>query len=275
MHLYNREGGYKMQPHGQVIVTTTTFYKDPDSKDKVRFGLACELVELAKNDGHIVVIVDGSPGAKVRKELKKRGAHVALQLEEGMGSARRQVWNEAKNFVSADTAAIIWTEEKPDIVFSIANMVACMREQDARIVIPSRSRESWETYPVFQRESEQVANLVYNNLFSSPDEPFDPMFGPVCFRPDELPLFVGFNPAEWGVPDTYVQFYAPILLFLRRLRVASVRVDFNYPLEQRVEEKTDRAMEIIEKRLMQLKQLVTSFFIMHKRSGFDHQNRTL
>lgn len=258
-----------MPSEGRVIVTTTTFYGDPDGKDKVRVNLACELVELAGQNGHIVAIVDGSPVSSAKERLEKRGAHVVLQSEKGMGPARRQVWKYAQNFVTSDVAGILWTEpEKPDIVRSIGALVSCMNEQGAHVVIPARDAGSWETYPAFQRQSEQTANLVYNKLFAGSGAPFDPMFGPVCFRPRVLPLFAEFYPADWGLPDTYVQHFAPVSLRPRGFKVVSKSVDFVYPPAQRAEEETALAPEMMGKRLWQLKDLVAAYFIMQKRFNF-------
>lgn len=261
-----------MQPQSKVkvIVTTTTFYKNPEGRDEVRFRLACELVKLARDDGHSVVIVDGSPTKEVSEELRELGARVVLQSEKGMGPGRRQVWREAQLLVSPDVSAILWTEpEKPDIVRSIKRMVSCMYEQNAHAAIPSRSLRSWETYPSFQRESEQKAGSVYNDFFPSrTDLPFDPMFGPVCFLPSELPYFTRNYCVQWGLPDTYVQHYAPIFMRLRGCKVVPVSVDFVYPPGQKAEEEgTTRAAEMVEKRLWQLEQLVAAYSTLNKHFG--------
>lgn len=251
----------------KVIVTTTTFYKNPGpgGKDKVRFDLVCNLVRLAVDDSHIVVIVDDSPDPQVKRELERFGACVVPQSEKGMGPGRRQVWREARLLVSPDVSAILWTEpEKPDIIRSIGSMVSRMREQNAHAAIPSRSLESWKTYPSFQRETEQIAGLVYNYLYPSGTTPFDPMFGPVCFLPSELPYFTEFKPEEFGLPDTYVQHYAPILMRSRGRRVISVEVVFIYPPVQRDEEETTKATEMIEKRFWQARQLIAAYFTLHQ-----------
>ena len=73
-----------MPSKDRVVVTTTTFYSDPDGKDKVRFNLARELVGLAREDGHIVVIVDGSPALGVKEALLGEGARVVPQAEKGL-----------------------------------------------------------------------------------------------------------------------------------------------------------------------------------------------
>lgn len=257
-----------MQSFERVIVTTTTFYEDPSGNDKVRFDLACELVRLAIGNGHIVVIVDGSPACDVGEKLKNIGAHVFTQSEKGMGAARRQVWIEAGKLVTPDIAAILWTEEKPDIIRSLAKMVPHIREQNAQAVIPSRSLASWETYPDLQRGSEQIANLVYNKLFPSSGVCWDPMFGPVCFHPDALAHFTGINPTTLGLPDTYVQHYAPVYMRYLGLKVDSIEVDFIYPPGQRDEEEREKIAEMSAKRLWQMTQLITAYFAIYE--SFDN-----
>jgi len=249
----------------RVIVTTTTFYKDPRGKDKVRFELACELAKKAFKAGHIVVIVDGSPDLGVEGALVDQGAHVFKQIEPGMGPSRRQVWQEAGKFVDSNIAGILWTEpEKPDVIRSVPKMLSAMKKLNALVVILRRTEKTWETYPGFQRRTESIANLVYNNLFSNPNYQFDPMSGPVLIQPDALSRFVEFIPANWGLPDTYVQHYVPVLMRLRDLNVVSVDVDFVYPLAQKAEEEAGLSLEMQKKRLWQLEQLVEAYFTMRR-----------
>ncbi len=256
-----------MQLANKVVLTTTTFYKDPGGKDKVRFELVCELTELARSAGHTVVIADGSPVPDVRERLVRAGALVFPRSRVGMGAMRRQVWTEAGNFITSDIAAILWTEEKPDIVRSIGKMVACIRERNAQVAVISRSQASWETYPGFQRRSEEAANLVYNNLFPNGDELSDPMFGPVCFLPSELIHFAVMNPTAWNLPDTYLQHYVPVFMRSRGHEVISCEVNFVYPPKQRAEEETVKIEEMVEKRLSQMRQLVAAYFAIHQRLG--------
>lgn len=249
----------------KAIITTTTFYSDIAGKDKVRFDLACELVELARENGHILVVVDGSPVPDVAQKLKKAGAHVFPQSEKGMGASRRQVWIESNKLVTPDVAAIVWTEEKPDIIRSVKKMIDHMYKRNSQAVIPSRSMGSWNTYPVFQQESEQIANYVYNELFPNIDGLLDPMFGPVCFCPSEMTYFTDFKPAAWGLSDTYLQHYIPPFMRSKGRKVTSLEVDFVYPPQQRAEEENERNAEMVEKRLWQLKQLIAAYFTMRKR----------
>lgn len=246
----------------QVILTTTTFYRDPFGNDEIRFDLAKELVELAKQANHEIVIVDGSPNDEVAKILQGLGAIVTKQEKGGMGASRRQAWEKAREYLKSNSSGTLWTEpEKPDIVRFIPEMASHIQEENAAVLIPSRSTKSWETYPAFQRESEPIANFTYNKLFPNKN-PLDPMFGPVLFRPNQIDFMIGFRPEAWGLPDTYVQHYLPPFIRARKQKVASLIVDFQYPPAQKAEEEGPKAGEMFAKRLAQLGELIKSYWII-------------
>jgi len=251
-----------------VIVTTTTFYTDPMGKDRVRFDLARELTQRSVAEGYSIVIVDASPERTVAERLASDGALVFAQLEKGMGAGRRQVWRHANVLIRPDTQGSLWTEpEKPDIVRFIPAMISRMKEKKAKVIIPTRSTASWETYPGFQRASEQIANRVYNNLFQ-PEQLLDPMHGPVLFTLDALPAFIDFNPAAYGLPDTYVQHYVPPWYMRREgWKIAALEVDFVYPPQQKAEEETTQLGLMMEKRLDQLGKLVDAYFTIARETS--------
>lgn len=250
----------------KTVVTMTTWCDDPQNRDKTRFGLACELTRRAIQDGHIVVIADGSKNDYVPTELEKIGANVLLQSGESMGEERRRLWKRAQEFVTSDVAAILWTEEKPDLISYIPAMVTRMKEQDAAVLIPSRSDDSWDSYPKFQQETERTANSVYNYLFPGEDgEQLDPMFGPVCFSPETLHYCYDFDPISYGLPDTYIQHFVPVFMKSQGHKVTSINVEYRYPPEQKTEEESTKLKEMVEKRGWQLRQLVDAHLTMHQK----------
>lgn len=163
-----------------------------------------------------------------------------------MGPARRELFGLAGDY-SADI--FFWTEEKPDIVRLIPQIVAPLEQGEADIVIPSRTEESWNSYPDFQIESEKAANAVYAEVVG---RPFDPMLGPVAFTRAMLHYFAECNPAvRFGAPDTYTHHIAPLVAMAEGARVVSVFVDFHYPSVQKAEELATFNDVIREKRKWQ------------------------
>lgn len=254
----------------KTVIVTTTFYK---SVDELRFRLACDMVKAAVADDHIVVVVDGSPIPEVAETLKSLGANVFPQLHNGMGAGRREAFFHAVEIGEKEGVYhFLWTEpEKVDLIRFVGTIMLCLDETGAMIVIPKRSEIAWSSWPTFQRESEEKANEVYNEVFGS--EGFDPMFGPVAFHIHASVVFIrAYCPPtayENMVPDTYIQHYAPILLagVDREVTIAYVTIDMQYPSEQRAEEEGSANKAILEKRKMQLETLTNAYRALAKVNG--------
>ncbi len=246
----------------KTVIVTTTFYHNVDA---LRFRLACDLVKAAVADGHVVVVVDGSPIPEIAETLRHLGANVFPQLHKGMGPGRREAFFHAVEIgMKENITYFLWTEpEKVDLIRFVEEIVRPLDESDAHIVIPKRSETAWSSWPSFQRKSEDQANAVYNEAFGL--EGFDPMFGPVAFNSVAMSHFVlcYCHPKDFNgeVPDTYIQHYAPLLAKVEEpaIQITSVEIDMIYPTEQRAEEEGSANEAMLEKRKMQLETLTTAY----------------
>ncbi|MDO8589692.1 MAG: hypothetical protein Q7R69_00230 [bacterium] len=247
---------------GGVVVVTTTLY---NSIEELRFRLACDMVRVAVADGYKVVIGDDSSIIpEVAGTFRSLGANVYPRHHKGVGSGRREAFFHAWEVsVRENCSAIVWTEpEKVDLIRWVGKIIRPLENGEADIVIPARTERSWQTWPAFQRESETRANGVYNEVLGT--RGFDPMFGPVAFTLDFVPEFAFCNPKALGVPDTYVQHYAPIIARHHGARVVSVEVDMTYPPEQRAEEEGAAKETMLEKRKWQLGSLSEAYRTLAK-----------
>jgi hypothetical protein len=222
--------------------------------------LACKLARLAViANNHILVVVDGSPNEDIKMGLKEAGATIFPELHRGMGPSRRQAFFHAFEVAHQhDINIILWTEpEKVDLINSIPKIIEPIEIGEADIVIPCRSAKSWETWPAFQRESEQEANKVYNEVFGVKD--FDPMFGPVAFDREFGLSFIASRGSE-SIEDTYIQHYAPReAAFYEDAWVKTEEIDMTYPPEQRAEEEGALNDAMREKRKQQLVSLTNAY----------------
>lgn len=252
-----------------ILLVTTTFYK---STGELRFELALETVKRAREEGHRVLIIDGSPDSKIRSAFHEYGARVILQKEQGIGPIRRQLFDEA---FSWHDGLIFWTEpEKSDLVRFIPDIVRPIIEDRCDISIPVRSERSWQSYPKFQRESEATANLVYKE---STGIEADPMFGPVAINQRALPYFASCRPGEFDVGDNYIQHVAPLVAVLEgnaKILSPGVEVDFQYPSAQREEEDGPLFRQMVEKRLWQLRELTETYLKFGRLLGNIHNHST-
>lgn len=248
----------------KITVLTTTFYQ---STTELRFHLACQLVGNAIGAGHDVVIVDGSPDDTVYEAFKKIGARVYKQTSRDMGGSRRELFKIALD-CNDEKSIFLWVEpEKVDVIRLIPKIIAPLEQNEAEIVIPSRTQKSWESYPTFQVASEQKANFVYLETIG---KPFDPMFGPVAYKRGVAAFFAECNPAqEFGATDGYIQHFAPLNAMAKgSCNIISVPVDFYYPLAQRIHEESGILDEMIRKRQWQLDQLVAGYRLAAKALDF-------
>lgn len=248
----------------KVIVTMTTRYLDPEGRDRVRFALACQLCEEVKKHDHLMIIADASP-KRVKDAFLDRDANVIVQ-EKGMGASRRQVWREAKKFVTSEVGGIYWTEEKPSLIPLLSKMLNFMQTFNAHVLIPERRPESWKSYPDFQVASEAICLKVYHRYFGK----FDPMFGPVLWVPEVNYFFTECSAvkcAKWGVEDTYLQHWVPIYLRYQGYSVISFPVNWRYPLEQRQQEESEILGEMIIHRLSQLDQFLMGYIALRDYFG--------
>lgn len=237
-----------------IIIATTTYYR---GLTETRFCLAEQMFREAREAGHIVVDVDGSPKSIVAENLRQTGASIYPQLVEGMGPSRRQVFYlayEASLRFGCDI--ILWTEpEKVDLIRNIPKIIRSIQDGHADVVIPARSAKSWETWPAFQQKTEQEANAVYAQVTGL--HGFDPMHGPVAFERKAARYFVLFDPTKYGVRDRYIQHYAAMVALSEGKQVISVDIDTCYPLTQKIEEEGNAGMNA--KRTAQRDEISTDY----------------
>lgn len=245
----------------QVVIATTTLYEDPLGKDRLRFQLAFELVALARNEGHNVVVVDDSPNAVVREALGQLGAHVFPAKGKGLGAQMREAWQKVTldGSLTEGTSAVISTEaEKPDLVRFIPEIVGSMKQEESKVVMVGRTKKSWSTYPKFQQEIEKVGSLTYNLLFPYRSQMVDAFFGSICIDLRMLHHFAYFDIEKYQVPDTYLHIFIPLFLRSAGWKTSCWNIDFVYPAIQRQDEEKARLSEVMEKKIEQLYHVIAA-----------------
>lgn len=241
-----------------VILTTLT---RPTGEDNTRFELACELARNASTYGHVVRIREKFYEENFDAVLKLRacGAIVDQQTGTTPGEDRRTLFRDAlKDCEAMDLDGVLWTEEKPYMAEHVSSMLLEMRFQNAVACIPRRSERSFRrSWPLFQYHSESCANEVYRKLYGqSEDGPYDIMHGPVYFAREAIQEVLDFDPEKHDIPDVYIQHFVPAILMAKGHKVATYEVDGEYPPAQRAEEEGPKFIEMVDRRLGQLKTLI-------------------
>lgn len=267
----------QLQYHS-VAVVTTTFYKEWSSikvgqsvnADQLRGDLAIQAIQLAKEKGYQLTIVDGGSSSEFRDALKNLGISVSDQQERGMSASRRQAFRAAADLDGV--SVICWTEpEKISMVDHLEEAVGVLVEKHADIVIPSRTAESFLTYPEQQAKSEQKLNHLFSKVLrlmgllpeDLPD--LDVAFGPriFCNTPAILDLFTrkyrlkeNSKLSQLVKPDNYsnATFFPLMLALEREMKVISVPVTYHHPRAQTDFEAGNQGFE--QKRIDQRRDIV-------------------
>lgn len=203
---------------------------------------------------------------------------VSYQIEKEpstQGSARRQGLEIAE---SLDGVKII-CETEPEKVSVIADCLKIAAQpiasQEADIVVPKRTEESFSTLPAYQAEAEKRANKMYNqvlrahNLLKPEDPDLDFWFGVRLFanRPEIVELFkrkYKFEPTETKLHqavekniDVYSNplFFPVVEALSKGFRVKSIEVPYVHPKEQT--EFEENKEEFNRKRDIQRRAIVT------------------
>ncbi len=246
----------------KVVFAIVTFYQ----KEMLRFRLACKTVASAVAAGHQVVIVDGSNDPSIQAEFEKLGALVFREkvvkgLHAGLGTAKRQSFFHAVEVAKqGGYAGVLADEAEKDLAEFVPEILGSFfKTQPSHVVVPSRSTKSWDSYPKFQADSEQAGNRVFN-LVTKNLENTDVFFGPVFFTIDAAHDFLAQDAQKLGFVDTYAQHLGVMLALAdHNTGVHSVKIDFIYPPEQRVEEEGAMNLAMLEKRAKQLSTLTESY----------------
>lgn len=245
----------------KIVVNTVTCYK---SLGELRFRLAEATILAARSYGLDIVMVDGSPDPAIPARFRELGAQVFPELHRGMGPCKRQATFHAAEVAGTD-GVIFWIEaEKHNMIRFTDAVMAPIQPGQADIVIPNRTQASWDSYPEFQRTTEQQANRAYREAFGWD---FDVMFGPVAYRASLARHFLLLRPDDFGLPDTYIHHYGPPSAIAGGGMVTSFPVNFIYPPEQRQEEETTLSEAIKAKRIQQRDSLIAAYQRLAERIG--------
>lgn len=242
----------------EMLFATATMYKNVG---EVRFQMALKSVDAAQQFGYPFVIVDGSPIPEIAEMLQARGAIVYRQQTKGMGPGRRElVFYALEHCKALGIKVIQFTEpEKHDYIRFAAAVAEPILSGRADMVLSRRTVASRKTYPQFQQEMEIIMLAAYAKALEMPEA--HSYLGPIAFSVDAARKYIlSQHPVDYGIEDTYVQMYAPILALKDGVKVVvSEEFDFKYPSEQREEEEgvLDGAMK--EKRTWQTKSLMDAF----------------
>jgi len=215
------------------VVATMTLVRDPAAERSVLDALA----SLARAELPVIVADGGSPQGFVqavralpRYEVVHPRAHgLVPQVQAALERAREQraPW-------------ILYTE--PDKRFFFAERLAwflsaALQHADSALILASRSREAFDTFPTVQRLSESTFNRLFGILTGCTA---DCLYGPFLVRAELVDETAQLTPSVgWG--------WRPFLFaraVRRGLAVSAVTGDFPCPADQRDEDEGERVHRV-------------------------------
>lgn len=238
-----------------IAIVTTTFYKtfgteNQGAADQLRGELAIKTLELVKQKGYQIVVVDGGSCSAFLEQLRQMEITPSIEKVRGMSASRQQGFEEARNLEGVKVICWIEPERVSIVADCLQEAVRPILDGRADIVVPKRDSEALRTYPDYQTESEQRANRLLNailkkqGLLPEETEDLDVWFGPKFFKndPEIVKIFLeryefekrNLKLDEIVRPEMWpnANFFPIINALARGYRVMSVTVPYRHPAEQ-------------------------------------------
>lgn len=209
-----------------MILATTTKFSNNDLGD-VRTKLTLKTFELAKIQGYKVVMVDDASNEVFVEKAKGMGVFVFEQKSSGMGNARREAIQHAKEMIGDDEGAfVVWIEpEKCNIIKHLMSIAAYEPSPQYDLIL--FNRVSLKSYP-----REQELTYTYGKLLSEYllGQNIDLFFGPVAIRKKATDYFLDYK-GDYG--DRWDSVHIPKLrIIANHISFTQINIEYAHPVEQ-------------------------------------------
>ena len=213
-----------------IVVATMTLVRDAGEQDVLLRSLSA----LSALGLPIVATDGGSPPAFL--DAIRPLPHVDVRTNDDAPGLVGQVRTSFAHARSSGASRILYTEPDKDMFFRgrlVAFLERAAREPDAAVVLASRTRESFSSFPRSQQYAEGVLNDICASLTGLET---DYSYGPFLMDAAVADLLEGLSPTiGWG--------WRPyVFLRAHRLgrRVARVIDDFRCPDDQQTDDANER-----------------------------------
>lgn len=244
----------------EIAVVCTTFYQ---TIDEWRFQLALEMIAEAKKYNVKFYAIDASTNPAVSNAMSEAGAIVVPENTENKGKGKgfayrfgiQHVLNQHNNQSSNQSTHLILCivePEKVDFVRFLPQLAShIIQSNDAKILLPKRSKLSWNSLPFEQYHSEMLGNRHLYNVATNvtprfTNDEIDWLFGPVVFDHTIAKYYLDYEGSAWDAQIVpYINAWAD-----QATNIQSVEIDYIHPFQQRQHE--EFTLEYSSKRLHQL-----------------------
>lgn len=227
-------------PAEKFTVSTITWARDRREEDLVYDSLS----KLSSKNIHVIAVDGGSREEFLDKIKTLRNISIFRSSKEGLQNQILESLNKAQT----SSKYVFYTESNKNDFFKnhldeFLSEAAKIIDKDSNvgIILPSRTEESFSTYPVFQKKSESFLNMTLNELLDKKTVDFT--YGPRVIASD-LIRYIGQLPKDigWG--------WMTYLLFIAKKLGKNIHaVDLNLSCPQNERENTP------SEKLLRLRQL--------------------
>lgn len=218
-----------------VVISGITDYGELDEQ---RFQSCLCFLKNANAEQIPVFLGDGSKNESVRSALVQAvGTRGCIVSQPGASYRERKILSlkaalkwARENSPSTKPAAILLTEmEKANLVSDIWPICQPILSDEADLVIPKRSTQSWASYP---HEMTETEGFALDQIEAVTGYRWDTMFGPFAISVEVAHYFLNCDEEMWA------WLHEPRFQILKTMpdRVTEVETNFQYPPEQRAAE---------------------------------------
>lgn len=240
-----------------VVIGTCTMYSDITS---VRYQLALRFLEEAQRAGYWVIVVDRSKEPSIRDNFRALGATV-WEFDDSCapyGEQQRLLFQILGGIARIKDLIAVYTQpEKVTLTNFLPALTGPVANNEAALVVGARTPTGLASYPPYMIELELEANRVYAECTGLIG--FDPTFSVYAFSATAAYYFANCKPAEYRIPDMWIDLFATILALRAGVKLKSVAVDFRYPPEQLEDELRAGNAAIRQKRIAQRDAFIAGF----------------
>lgn len=154
----------------KVGIVLATQYPD---KDTPRFSLAVEAIKSFQAAGYSVFIGDSSPSDDIRKAWEELSCLTCWTHKDlGITTQRQQA---ANNALGHECEILLFCEPEKNLGDQVYRIVEPIQKGEAALVIPTRSEETWRSYPTAMQVHEGAGlDLIEYHM----KKRYDILFGP-------------------------------------------------------------------------------------------------
>jgi len=218
-------------------VSTITWARDKREENLVYDSLST----ISDKNIHVVAVDGGSREEFLYRIKSLKNISVIISSKKGLQNQILESLKEAQRsnkyvFYAESNKNDFFENQLDEFIFRAMNIIS--KNPNTGIVLPSRTKESFSTFPSFQQQSESVLNTILSGFLGKNVKDF--AYGPRIIAGDLIP-YLDRLPKDigWGWM-TYILIIAKKM----GMSIHAVNLDLPCPKDERVETESDKIFRL-------------------------------